>query len=217
MLLSAIGRRRLSSGKTGANLPALFLTTGSPSLPLVLTAATTPPSLLTLFLTFLKIGAILYGSGYVLLAFIQNDFVHGLGWLSSKQVLDAVAIGQITPGPVFTTATFVGYLVLGVPGALLATLAIFLPAFVYTPLVFPLIPRLRQSPVFSAFLDGVNASALGLMAGVSWTLGRAAVVDPFTAVLAVFSVVGLTRFKLNAAWLIAAGGIVSIAYKLASG
>jgi chromate transporter len=194
-----------------------LLTASPPSISVTLSATGSGPSLLTLFLTFLKIGAILYGSGYVLLAFIQNDFVHGLGWLSSKQVLDAVAIGQITPGPVFTTATFIGYLVLGVPGALLATLAIFLPAFIYTPLVFPLIPRLRRSRVFSAFLDGVNASALGLMAAVSWTLGRAAIVDPFTALLAVAATTALVRFKLNAAWLIAAGGISSIVYKLGAG
>ena len=137
-----------------------------------------PVSLTTLFLTFLKIGAVLYGSGYVLLAFLRNDFVERLGWLTDQQLLDAVAIGQMTPGPVFTTATFVGYLVAGVPGAVLATVGIFLPAFVFVALLHPLVPRLRRYPWTAAMLDGVNVAAMGLMAAVTWLLGRDAIVDP---------------------------------------
>src|SRR5204862_7434303 len=119
-----------------------------------------------LFLTFLKIGAVIYGSGYVLLAFLRTDFVERLHWLTDKQLIDAVAIGQVTPGPVFTTATFIGYLTFGLPGALVATLAIFLPSFALVPVVYPLVPMIRRSPWASALLDGVNVAAVGLMAAV---------------------------------------------------
>jgi chromate transporter len=180
-------------------------------------AAATPPvavasgaSLAVLVLTFLKIGAVLYGSGYVLLAFLRNDFVHRLGWLTDRQLLDAVAVGQFTPGPVFTTATFVGYLVGGVTGALLATGAIFLPSFVFVAASGPLLPRLRRSPAFGVLLDGVNVAALGLMAGVAWQLGRAAIVDVPTVTLAVGALLLLIRFRLNSAWLIAAGGMAGL-------
>ena len=139
-------------------------------LPGPLLQAAIPVSLMTLFLTFLKIGAVLYGSGYVLLAFLRNDFVERLGWLTDQQLLDAVAIGQVTPGPVFTTATFVGYLVAGVPGAVLATVGIFLPAFFFVALLHPLVPRLRRHPWTAAMLDGVNVAAVGLMAAVTWLL-----------------------------------------------
>jgi len=167
-----------------------------------------------LFLTFLKIGAVVYGSGYVLLAFLQADFVNHLHWLSSQQLIDAVAVGQFTPGPVFTTATFLGYLFAGVPGALLATLAIFLPSFVLVPIVFPLVGWLRRSPWFSAFLNGANASALGLMAGVSLVLARAALIDPVTIVLAVAAIAILINYKPNSAWLVLGGGIVGIGARL---
>lgn len=165
-------------------------------------------SLAVLFLTFLKIGAVVYGSGYVLLAFVRADFVGHLHWLSDKQLIDAVTIGQITPGPVFTTATFIGYLVAGVPGALLSTVAIFLPSFVLVPLVFPLIPKLRSSPRFNAALDAVNVAALGLMTAVAWQLGRSAIVDAVTIGIATLSAVLLIRLRLNAIWLVVAGGIV---------
>ncbi|MCQ3931207.1 MAG: chromate transporter [Chloroflexi bacterium] len=167
-------------------------------------------SLLTLFLTFLKIGATLYGSGYVLLAFVQNDFVERLGWLTNEQLLDAVAIGQFTPGPVFTTATFIGYLVAGVPGAILATVAIFLPAFVFVYLSSPFIPRLRQSKWLGSLLDGVNVAALGLMAAVTFELGRDALVDWVTVLLATASAVLLIRFKVNSTWLIVGGALVGL-------
>jgi chromate transporter len=177
-------------------------------------AATTPFSLATLFLNFLKIGAVLYGSGYVLLAFLRTDLVEKLGWLTDKQLIDAVAIGQLTPGPVFTTATFIGYLTGGVPGALLATLAIFLPGFVFVAVVHPIIPRLRRSRYTSAFLDGANVAALGLMAGVTWQLGQAAIIDWFTVVLALAASGILIRFQVNSAWLIIGGSAAGITYHL---
>ncbi len=179
-------------------------------------AATTavPFSLPLLFLTFLKIGAVLYGSGYVLLAFLRADFVVRLGWLTDQQLVDAIAIGQVTPGPVFTTATFIGYLLGGVPGALLGTLAIFLPSFAFVPLVYPLLNRLRNSPWTAAFLDGVIVASLGLMAGVTGQLGLAALVDLFTVILAIAAAIVLFRFKLNATWLILAGAVAGVAVKL---
>jgi chromate transporter len=171
-------------------------------------------SLLGLFLVFLKVGAVLYGSGYVLLAFLHADLVERLGWLSDRQLLDAIAIGQFTPGPVFTTATFIGYLLAGVPGALLATLAIFLPSFVFVALSYPLVPRLRASPWASALLDGVNVASLGLMAAVTLQLGRAALVDPLTIGLALLCLLALVRFNVNSAWLIAGGGAVGLLVSL---
>ena len=154
---------------------------------ILLAQAVTPFSLPLLFLTFLKIGAVLYGSGYVLLAFLRADFVVRYGWLTDQQLLDAIAIGQVTPGPVFTTATFIGYLLGGTPAALLATLGIFLPSFIFVAITNPLIPRMRRSAWFSGLLDGVNAAALGLMAAVTWQLGRSSIVDPLTAIIAVVS------------------------------
>lgn len=168
---------------------------------------------LRLFLTFLKIGAVLYGSGYVLLAFLRNDFVDRLGWITNQQLLDAVAVGQFTPGPVFTTATFIGYLVGGFGGAALATLGIFLPAFAFVALSVPLLPKIRKSPWTAAALDGVNVAAVGLMAAVAWELGRAAISDWFSALLGVVAAALLIRFKVNSAWLVLGGGIAGIAYR----
>jgi chromate transporter len=170
-------------------------------------------SLWTLFLSFLKIGSVIYGSGYVLLAFLRNEFVHRLGWIDDGQLLDAVAIGQVTPGPVFTTATFIGYLVGGWGAALLATLAIFLPSFVFVAVSYPLIPRVRAWPWTSALLDGVNVAALGLMAGVTAELARAAIVDAFTVALGVAAAVLLVRFKVNSAWLIIGAGLLGLGYR----
>ncbi len=168
-------------------------------------AAATAFSLDRLALVFFKVGSVLYGSGYVLLAFLRADLVVRLGWLTDRQLLDAVAAGQVTPGPVFTTATFVGYLLGGLPGALVATGAIFLPAFVFVALSHPLIPRLRGSETAGAVLDGVNAVSLALMAGVSWQLARAAVVDLPTALLAAAAL--LLCARVNSAWLVAGGGL----------
>lgn len=175
---------------------------------LILTAV--PVSLPVLFLTFLKIGAILYGSGYVLLAFLRSDFVQGLGWLTDKQLLDAVAVGQFTPGPVFTTATFVGYLVEGWQGALVATLAIFLPSFVFIAIIHPLATTLRRSPWTSAILDGVNIAALALMGGVMLQLGQSALIDPLTWLMALAALIILLRFQINSAWLILVGALVGM-------
>jgi chromate transporter len=165
----------------------------------------TSASLWPLFLVFAKAGAVLFGSGYVLLAFLRADLVERLGWLTEPQLLDAVAIGQVTPGPVFTTATFIGYVLAGPTGALVATVGIFLPAFVFVALSGPLVPRLRESPLAGAVLDGVNVASLALMAVVTWQLGSAALVDPLTVALALVSLVALVRFRINSAWLIAAG------------
>ncbi len=163
-----------------------------------------------LFLTVLKIGSVLYGSGYVLLAFLRGDFVDRLGWITEQQLIDAVSIGQVTPGPVFTTATFLGYLVAGPVGAFLATVAIFLPSFVFVGLLTRLTDKLRSSPWSSALLDGVNISALALMAGVSVQLGRSAVVDVLTAAIAVLTLVFLWRTTLNNAWYIVAGAAIGL-------
>lgn len=174
-------------------------------------AATATAPLWVLFATFAKIGAVLFGSGYVLLAFLRADFVGRLGWLTERQLLDAVAVGQITPGPVFTTATFVGFVTNGWPGAVIATIGIFLPAFVFVALSGPLIPWLRRSPVAGAALDGVNVASLGLMVVVTWQLARAAIVDLPTAGLAVVALVLLTRFRFNSAWVVLGGALAGLA------
>ncbi|BCL36742.1 chromate transporter [Nostoc sp. MS1] len=175
------------------------------------TAAVTSVSWVSVFVFFLKIGCVLYGSGYVLLAFLQRDLVERNQWLTSQQLLDAVAIGQFTPGPVFTTATFIGYLLAGNAGAIAGTIGIFLPAFVLVWVVNPWVNKLRQSPLASGFLDGVNAASLGLMAGVTYTLGRAAIVDWLTIILAIVSAIAVFRFKINSAWLVLAGGVIGLA------
>jgi chromate transporter len=167
-------------------------------------------SLSGLFLVFLKFGAIIFGSGYVLLAFLQTDLVDRLHWLNQTQLLDAVAVGQVTPGPVFTTATFIGYLLGGVGGAIVATVGIFLPGFLFVAASRPLIPRIRSSKVAGAFLDGVNVGAVALMIAVTWQLGRAAVVDFITAGIGAVSAFVLIRFRLNSAWLVLAGGSVGL-------
>ncbi|HZG65864.1 MAG TPA: chromate efflux transporter, partial [Herpetosiphonaceae bacterium] len=174
-------RRLRSNG--GASTAALLLS-GLPASIGTTAAPVAPVSLLGLFLLFLKIGSILYGSGYVLLAFLRADLVERLGWLTDQQLIDAIAIGQFTPGPVFTTATFVGFVVAGWPGAILATLGIFLPSFIFVALSNPLIPRLRRSPWFGALLDGVNVASLGLMAGVTLHLGQVSLVDVPTVAIA---------------------------------
>ncbi len=179
----------------------------------ILSAGAVPFSQATLFLTFLKIGAVIYGSGYVLFAFFNSEFVEHLGWLTHNQLLDAIAVGQVTPGPVSTSATFVGYLMGGVPSALLATLAFFLPSFVLVAAISRFVPLLRKHWWSGAFLDGVNVSALGLMAAVTWTLGRAAVVDWFTVTMAAAAVVLVLRFKVKSVWLVVGGGIIGIAFK----
>jgi chromate transporter len=194
------GRPRRSARMLAlAPLPML----AAPALPAAVAASAVDP--VSLFLVFLKIGAVLYGSGYVLLAFLRNDFVVRLGWLTDRQLIDAVAVGQLTPGPVFTTATFIGYVVAGASGAALSTLAIFLPSFVFVALVYPFVPRLRASAPMSAFLDGVNVAAIGLMLAVTWQLARSAVVDWPSAGVAMVATVLLLRWRINSVWLIAGG------------
>ncbi|MGC2692953.1 MAG: chromate efflux transporter [Desulfobaccales bacterium] len=167
--------------------------------------------LLPLVLIFVKVGSLVFGSGYVLLAFLQADLVAHWHWLTSTQLLDAIAVGQVTPGPVFTTATFIGYLLAGWPGALIATAGIFLPSFVLVAVSSPLIPRLRKSAVAGAFLDGVIVASLALMAVVTWRLGREAIIDLPTALAAAASTVLLMRFRWNSLWLLLGGAIIGIA------
>jgi chromate transporter len=181
-----------------------------PLLPGLGAAAAVPFNLSTLFLVFLKIGAILYGSGYVLVAFLRADFVQRLGWLTEKQLIDAIAVGQVTPGPLFTSATFIGYILGGMPAALLATLGIFLPSYLFVAVSNPIIPKLRGSPWASSMLDGVIAASMGLMAATSWQLGVAAMIDPVTIATAAISLALLLRFQVNATWLIAGGALVGL-------
>jgi len=162
-----------------------------------------------------KIGAVLFGSGYVLLAFLRADLVQRLGWLTEPQLLDAIAAGQVTPGPVLTTVTFIGYVLGGPAGAAAATVGIFLPAFVFVALSGPLVPRLRRSPTASAVLDGVNVASLALMAVVSWQLGRAALVDPLTVAIAAIALLALVRYRVNSAWLIGAAALIGLAATMA--
>jgi chromate transporter len=161
----------------------------------------------------LKIGAVTYGSGYVLLVFLRSDFVDHLHWLTDRQLIDALAVGQFTPGPVFTTATFIGYLTGGLRGALLATLGIFLPSFIFVALIYPLIRHIRHSPTARAFLDGVSAAALGLMAAVTWQLGRAAIVDIATAVMMLVAFGLLRCARMNSAWLVVGGALSGVAIR----
>jgi chromate transporter len=184
------------SGKFGL----LFATTAA--------AAIAPVSLVRLFLSFLKIGSVVFGSGYVLLAFLRAEFINHLHWLTEKQLMDAVAIGQFTPGPVFTTATFIGYLVAGIPGAVVATLGIFMPGFLLVALSGPLIPKLRRSPLAAAILDGIVVGSLSLMAVVAWQLGRAAIVDWRTLMILIASAILLLRFRINSAWVIGGAALL---------
>ena len=223
--LTAVGVAAVVATALGANELAVLVAAGALvaaaraarpaaaallALPAVPVAAA-PFSLTLLFLTMAKIGAVLFGSGYVLLAFMRADFVDRLGWLTEAQLLDAISVGQITPGPVSTAATFVGYLLGGVPGAGIATAGIFLPAFVFVALSGALVPRLRRSRVAGAFLDGVNVASLALMAVVGWQLGRAAIVDLPTAALAAASAVALLVWRVSSLWLLAAGALLGLA------
>ncbi len=169
------------------------------------------PGILSIFLVFLKIGSVVFGSGYVLLAFLRADLVAHRGWVTDAQLVDAIAIGQVTPGPVFTTATFLGYLLRGPLGAIVATVGIFLPAFILVAISGPLIPRIRRSAIAGAFLDGVNVASLALMAAVTYQLGRSAIVDWLTIALAVVSAILLLRFRINSAWLVLGGALAGIA------
>jgi len=197
-------------------LAALALSIGSPGAALTL-AHHLDDRLVRLGLFFLKVGALIFGSGMVLFAFIQRDVVTGYGWLTLQQLLDAIAVGQMTPGPVLSSATFIGYLVAGVPGAVISTIAVFFPSFVIVALIGPWIPRLRQSPIAQAFLRGVNAAVVALILSVSLALFRSAVVDVWTAIVVVVGLVALLRFKVNTLWLVMGGAVVGLARYFAFG
>lgn len=196
-----------SRGTVAPGISVAAITTGATATTAV---ASTAFGLGPLFWVFLKIGSVLFGSGYVLLAFLQADLVERRGWLTEHQLVDAIAVGQFTPGPIFTAATFIGYVLGGIPGAAVATAGIFLPAFVFVAISGPLVPRLRASPTAGAFLDGVNVASLALMAVVTWRLGRVAIIDPVTTVLALVAAVLLFRYRVHSAWLILGGGLVGL-------
>jgi chromate transporter len=186
-----------------AHLLSLFSISGG-------AAAASPFGMWPLFAVFVKIGSVLFGSGYVLLAFLRADLVERLHWLTERQLLDAVAVGQITPGPLFTTATFIGYVLGGNLGAAVATVGIFVPAFIFVAISGLALPRLRRSPAMRAALDGVNVASLGLMSAVTWQLARTAMVDPLTVGLAVASALLLVRARINSAWLVLGGAVVGV-------
>jgi chromate transporter len=212
LLLNASNNRRSRNNSSlDAVFPAPFLLAGGTA---AAGAAKAGLTLSAMFWTFIKIGSVLYGSGYVLLAFLKTEFVGIDGGLTSKQLLDAVAVGQFTPGPLFTTATFVGYLLHGSWGAVLATVGIFLPAFVFVAIINPFVPRLRKSPLFSGFLDGVNAASLALMASVTIQLGRTALSGWFPWLLGAAAAFILFRWKVNSLWLVMGGALLGYLYSL---
>jgi chromate transporter len=188
----------------------------SAALPVTSAIATASFSLSALFVSFVKIGSVVFGSGYVLIAFLRSSIVVEQGWLTDRQLLDAVAVGQLTPGPVFTTATFIGYVLGGLPGAVVATAGIFLPSFALVAATRPLLSRIRRSRAAGAFLDGANVASLGLMAAVVVHLARGASVDGASTAIGIVALVVSFATRPNPAWLVAAGAIVGAAWKLAS-
>jgi chromate transporter len=203
-LVGAVGLPRIVGLQKIVGLPKV----AAGAMAVAAVGAAFPVGLGRLFLSFLKIGSVVFGSGYVLLAFLQTEFVERLHWLTDKQLIDAVAVGQFTPGPLFTTATFIGYVVAGWIGAVVATVGIFVPGFVLVAVSGPLIPRLRKSAVAAAALDGVVAGSLALMAVVTWQLGKASIVDRTALVVFGLSLIALLRFRVNSAWLIAGVAVV---------
>ena len=198
-----VGRFARTATITGA-VVALWSMSAS-AVTAVTTGSVVPVTLTRLALFFVKVGSILFGSGYVLLAFLRADLAERWGWLTDQQLLDAIAIGQITPGPVFTTATFIGYLLAGWVGAALATVGIFAPGFIFVAITQPLIPHLRSSRVAGALLDGVIVASLGLMAAVAWHLARTAITDVPSALLGIAAAVLLVTARPNSTWLILGG------------
>lgn len=210
-MVAGRGLLRRGRGPAAAGLALLGAAPGAPAAAAAGVAAL-PFSLDGLFFFFLKVGSMLFGSGYVLLAFLRADLVQRWHWLSEGQLLDAIAVGQFTPGPLFTTATFIGYLLHGPAGAAVGTAGIFLPAFVFVALSAPYVPRLRSSPLASAALDGVNVASLALMAVVSGHLGVAALVDGWTLAVAALSALLMLRYKVNSAWLVLGGALLGLAF-----
>jgi chromate transporter len=207
---SSSRRTRGVSMFTVMAVPAVHATAGAAAT--ATTAAATPVALWPLFLVFAKAGSLLFGSGYVLLAFLQTDLVERLGWLTRAQLLDAIVAGQITPGPVFTTATFIGYQLAGWPGAVVATVGIFAPAFVFVALSAPIVPALRRSPVAGTILDAINVASLALMTGVTVLLARDAIGDTLTLAIAAAAALLLIRFRVEPTLLIVAGGIIGVLF-----
>jgi chromate transporter len=194
--------------KAGGSQAAIGAVSGAGTAVTVVTAAAA--TIGGVFFYFLKIGALLFGSGYVLLAVLREDLVTRLHWVSESQLMDAVAVSQATPGPFFTVATFLGYVLSGWKGACLATVGMFVPAFVYVAATANFLPRLRKSPTASAFLDGVNTAAVALMAFVGFQFARQSVMSPLAAAIAVASAVLAFRYKVNSAWLISGGAVVGL-------
>ena len=208
VLVSIIGWLREHQRSQTKRHRSIFLALPCPALFQMVASTGTAVGLFPLFLFFLKVGSVLFGSGYVLLAFLRGDLVERWHWLTNAQLLDAIAVGQITPGPVFTTATFIGYVLAGPKGALVATIGIFLPAFLFVALSGPLVPRIRRSAAAGAFLDGINVASLALMTVVTFVLARAALVDLPTIALLLISGVLLIRFRINSVWLVLGGALV---------
>jgi chromate transporter len=173
--------------------------------------AMAPFSVWPMLLFFLKVGVVMFGSSYVLVAFLRADLVEHRQWLTEGQLLDAISVGQFTPGPLFAAATFIGYILGGPQAALAATVAIFLPAFVLAAVIRPYAPRLRRSHLAGGFLDGLNVASVALMAVVTWQLGRTALVDWLTISLAVAAVVWLLFYRVNSTWLILGGASLGLA------
>jgi chromate transporter len=193
-------------GRTWPARPGMFALGSS----LGVAAVPGSPTVLSIALVFLKLGIVVFGSGYVLLAFLQADLVDRLHWVTKTQLLDAITAGQVTPGPLFATSTFLGYLLHGFPGAIAATVAIFLPSFFMAGLVGAMAGRLRKAPVLAGFLDGVNAAAVALMAVVTIALGRAALIDVWTWGIGLLSAALLLRFRLNPTLLILGGAALGV-------
>jgi len=196
VLRSATAKRLVAAS------PIALVATGSASMSSV--------GLFSIFLYFLKVGAVLFGSGYVLLAFLRADLVIKLHWLTDTQLLDAIAISQATPGPFFTVSTFIGYVLGGWKGAIVGTIGMFVPAFTYVAATASFLPKLRKSPAASAFLDGVNAAVIALMAYVGWQFARQAIVNLQTFLIALLGAVLLLKFKVNSAWLVVGAGLLGI-------
>jgi len=197
---------RMRRGESLSLIPAAFLFRATA----LAAPSTSSFGLWPLFFFFLKVGSVLFGSGYVLLAFLRADLVERWRWLTEPQLFDAITAGQVTPGPVFTTATFIGYVLGGLPGAIVATMGIFLPAFFFVAVSGPLLPRIRRSVTAGAVLDGVNAASMSLMTVVTWRLGRAALVDWTTVAMLVVSLILLIRVRINSAWLVPVGAVFGL-------
>jgi chromate transporter len=219
--LAALGLPTLAL-LVGAGLLWMLLTQGSklarrPHANLALVFASvlpgSAPAAVAIFLYFLKIGSILFGSGYVLLAVLHADLVLRMHWITNAQLLDAIAVSQATPGPFFTVATFIGYILAGWRGAALATIGMFFPAFVYVVVTAKFLPKIRKSPLAGAFLDGVNASAVALMGFVGWQFARASLTNVPAILIAIVGVILVYRYKVNSAWMVIGGAIAGILFQ----